>query len=125
MARSQRRHWVGSGAGLEFVRAPRLSLFVRRAWGGVGGWRGARLISEIEPMASPLPSAPPRTVLATFTAHGSPVAWLSGGRLFALRIPCSPTVQVHLPPFAMGPAFPVSDYYGGSVAVGLATVRRP
>jgi hypothetical protein len=31
---------------------------------------------------------------------------------------------VHLPPFAMRPAFPASDYYGGSVAVGLSPRRR-
>jgi hypothetical protein len=31
---------------------------------------------------------------------------------------------VHLPPFAMWPVFPASDYYGGSVALGLAPDRR-
>jgi hypothetical protein len=30
----------------------------------------------------------------------------------------------HLPPFAMWPAFPTSDYYEGSVAMGLAPCRR-
>ena len=30
----------------------------------------------------------------------------------------------HLPPFAMWAALPPSDYYGGSVAVGLAPDRR-
>src|SRR5687767_5235189 len=30
----------------------------------------------------------------------------------------------HLPPFAVWPAFPAADYYGGSVAVGLAPRRR-
>src|SRR5687767_14351241 len=30
----------------------------------------------------------------------------------------------HLPPFAMWPAFPAPDYYGGSDAVGLAPRRR-
>src|SRR5437588_1741728 len=29
----------------------------------------------------------------------------------------------HLPPFAMWPAFPTSDYYGGSVTIGLAPHR--
>ena len=29
-----------------------------------------------------------------------------------------------LPPFAMWPAFPTADYYGGSVALGLAPRRR-
>src|SRR5215831_14253948 len=30
----------------------------------------------------------------------------------------------HLPPFAMWPVFPTSDYYGGSVTLGLAPRRR-
>src|SRR3954449_4464283 len=30
----------------------------------------------------------------------------------------------HLPPFAMWPAFPTSDYYGGSVALGLSPRRQ-
>src|SRR5262245_61452145 len=30
----------------------------------------------------------------------------------------------HLPPFAMWPAFPASDYYGGSVAMGVSPFRR-
>jgi hypothetical protein len=30
----------------------------------------------------------------------------------------------HLPPFAVWWAFPTSDYYGGSVAMGLAPFRR-
>ena len=32
------------------------------------------------------------------------------------------TLKRHLPPFAMWPAFPTSDYYEGSVAIGLAPV---
>ena len=32
--------------------------------------------------------------------------------------------QVHLSPFAMCPAFPDADYYGDSVAIGLAPGRR-
>jgi hypothetical protein len=34
---------------------------------------------------------------------------------------CYPT---HLPPFAMWSAFPTSDYYGGSVAMGVSPLRR-
>ena len=34
---------------------------------------------------------------------------------------CHPT---HLPPFAMWPAFPTSDYYGGSVPVGVVPFRE-
>src|SRR5690242_16436924 len=30
----------------------------------------------------------------------------------------------HLAPFAVWPAFPTSDYYGASVALGVAPVRR-
>src|SRR5215210_5727883 len=49
----------------------------------------------------------PRTVAALCISHTSP-AWN----------------QTTLPPFAMWPAFPAADYYGGSVAVGLAPRRR-
>ena len=35
-----------------------------------------------------------------------------------------PTAPVHLPPFALWPAFPASDYYEDSVAIGLAPDRR-
>ena len=31
---------------------------------------------------------------------------------------------IHLPPFAMYQAFPGSDYYGGSVAIGVAPRRQ-
>src|SRR5215831_9742394 len=31
---------------------------------------------------------------------------------------------IHLPPFAMWTAFPSSDYYGASVALGLSPFRR-
>jgi hypothetical protein len=33
-------------------------------------------------------------------------------------------VPIHLSPFAMCPAFPDSDYYGDSVAIGLAPLGR-
>src|SRR5262249_40801865 len=49
---------------------------------GVGGRRG--------PSIGPFPSAPPRTVLATFAAHGSPVAGLGRGRRSASRLPSAP-----------------------------------
>ena len=35
-----------------------------------------------------------------------------------------PYLLIDLPPFAMWPAFPASDYYGVSVAVGLAPCRQ-
>jgi hypothetical protein len=35
-----------------------------------------------------------------------------------------PRVPVNLPPFAMRTAFPSSDYYGGSVTLGLVPCRR-
>ena len=35
-----------------------------------------------------------------------------------------PSIPTHLPPFAMWAAFPSSDYYGGSVTIGLSTRRR-
>src|SRR6516165_2158365 len=53
--------------------------------GGVGGWRGTRFTPEFvyssvclrndgQPASSPVPSAPPRTVLTSFQVHGSPAA---------------------------------------------------
>ena len=33
-------------------------------------------------------------------------------------------VRIHLSPFALWPAFPTSDYYGDSVALGVAPFRR-
>jgi hypothetical protein len=36
----------------------------------------------------------------------------------------TPRPSNHLPPFAMWPALPTPDYYGGSVAMGLAPDRR-
>jgi hypothetical protein len=38
--------------------------------------------------------------------------------------PHCPLRSRHLPPFAMWTAFPSSDYYGGSVAIGLSPRRR-
>ncbi len=35
----------------------------------------------------------------------------------------TPLPSDHLPPFAMWPAFPAADYYGGSVTLGLAPGR--
>ena len=32
--------------------------------------------------------------------------------------------RTHLPPFALWPALPAADYYGGSVALGVAPFRR-
>jgi len=42
----------------------------------------------------------------------------------ASRSPWRSLVPVNLPPFALWTAFPSSDYYGGSVALRLAPVRR-
>jgi len=35
----------------------------------------------------------------------------------------SPDTQTNLPPFAVWPAFPTADYYGGSVAMRVAPFR--
>jgi hypothetical protein len=46
---------------------------------------------------------------------------LSPFRRLASRVPtCGPGPRRRLPPFALWPAFPVADYYGGSVARGVA-----
>src|SRR5262249_11618914 len=97
----------------------------------VGGQRGTAT-------SSPFPTAPLRTGLATFTASGSPV------RLYRNRVPSPPVVvdvqddvgcphhtfaqhnpdiRTNLPPFAVWPAFPTADYYGGSVAMRVAPGR--
>src|SRR4051812_11333608 len=58
---------------------PARQAFVPERGSGVGGRRG--------PAPSPFPSAPPRTVLAAFTAHGSPV----GGQSRRSALGISPT----------------------------------
>jgi hypothetical protein len=99
----------------------------------VGGKRGAGISSNLPdkdfPLRwyyedSPFLTAPPRTVLAAFTAHGSPVS--SGLPVRKRRISrhCLVYPLYSLPPLAMYQAFPGSDYYGGSVAMGLSTFRR-
>jgi hypothetical protein len=49
---------------------------------------------------------------------------LSPNHIPGMSPPWLPTAPVRLPPFAMGPALPAADYYGGSVALGLAPDRR-
>src|SRR5215467_2541201 len=51
---------------------------------------------------------------------------MAASTVSALRITRTsrPGRRGHLPPFALWPAFPASDYYGGSVAVGVAPFRR-
>ena len=99
----------------------------------VGGKRGAGISSNLPdkdfPLRwyyedSPFLTAPPRTVLAAFTAHGSPVS--SGLPVRLRRISRHSLVYplYSLPPLAMYQAFPGSDYCGGSVAMGLSTFRR-
>ena len=85
--------------------------------------------------ASPFPTAPPRTVLAAFTAHGSPVLnSLSSSLLIKQRCishHCLAPLPENLSPFPLYLAFPGSpvgrhsyEYYGDSVALGLSTGRR-
>src|SRR5208337_3673507 len=67
----------------------------------------------------------PRSAAHTFASSGSPVAlsfdWMARS-VSAVCISHPSTFQPsgHLPPFARCPAFPDSNYYGGSVALGLA-----
>src|SRR6516165_3834736 len=44
--------------------------------------------------------------------------------ILGISPPWFPTAPVRLPPFALWPALPASDYYGGSVTRGLAPRRR-
>jgi hypothetical protein len=115
-----------------YGRAHARSTFSR--W--VGGWRGD--------LATPFPSAPLRTGLDSFPSSGSPVAKTVRvesrypsrarpplSRMIASVVSASrmsrtstPLRSGRLSPFAMCPAFPDSDYYGESVAIGLAPRRR-
>ncbi len=102
----------------------------------------------------PFPSAPPQTQRAIFTALRFPVtqagvlpvsrpAWMASWQarqttsvfrwlrmipntVSALRISRTSLFagSSHLAPFAVWSAFPTADYYGASVAVGLAPPRR-
>ena len=75
-------------------------------------------------MSSPFPTAPLRTVLATFTAHGSPASPVSSASALRITRTFAVTRRSYLTPFALWTAFPSSDYYGVSVALSLAAVRR-
>src|SRR5262249_9500729 len=112
-----------------------MGLPVSRSGCGVGGWRGTRFTPEFvyssvcvsrdgQPASSPFPSAPPRTVLATFRSTRPSSTRKSrdfgSWHLAYLR----PLVPAYLSPFAMCSAFPISDYYEASVALGLAPRRR-
>jgi hypothetical protein len=111
--------------------------------GGVGGWRGSSYVGVLLPLRvtdcvlfhPPLPE--PCLQLSPHTAlqwpdsqgfdrvccpHGS--IRLSPNHTPGISPTWPPTAPVHLPPFALWPAFPASDYYEGSVALGLAPHRR-
>ena len=63
----------------------------------------------------------PRRTVSEYPALQYPE--ISGFRLSASRLP-NPLAPVYLSPFAMWLAFPTSDYYGDSVALGLASRRQ-
>jgi hypothetical protein len=70
------------------------------------------------------PTAPLRTGRTPFSVSGSPV----DQSFFVLALGITPTFTVtslvRLSPFAMYQAFPDSDYYGDSVAIGVAPRRQ-
>src|SRR3954452_14801020 len=80
----------------------------------------------------PFPSAPPRTVLATFAAHGSPVAGVSRGRV---GVPPSrpdttiaephPRHLASLTPYRSGPPAPLRHVAGSPGRRLLRGLRRP
>src|SRR4051794_14482337 len=82
-------------------------------------------------MAYPFLSAPPRTVLATFTAHGSPVAGFSGSRA---GVPPSredttiaephPRHLASLSPYRSGPPAPLRPVAGFPSLRLLRGLRR-
>ncbi len=84
-------------------------------------------------LAGTFPTAPPRTGRDSFDvirlSSDSPPHLPTRYRpktVSAIDIPpTSPSgLSGHLFPFAMWPALPTSDYYGNSVAIGLASRRR-
>ena len=85
--------------------------------GGIGGWRGSRFMpgfvylsvcdrSDGQPASRSFPTAFPRTVRATFEAHGSPVIRFQKFSISACRLPCS------LPPDRPVPLRHVSGFPG-------------
>jgi len=123
-------------------------------WRGNGLCRGSgdRMpSSDGEPAASLFHPPPSEPDLQRFRVSGSPVDLFDGLCRSPCRLPSmdrdvaflprssmmSSVVsasrmsrtstnchQVHLSPFAMYPVFPDSDYYGDSVALGLAPLRQ-
>jgi hypothetical protein len=111
-----------------WVRSARSRVRLARSWGRVGGWRGTSYAGVRKPLRvtgcvlSHPPPSEPRLQLSPHTALQCPE--VSGGSALAISATLFPTVPVHLSRFALWPAFPTSDYYRDSVAMGLAPVRR-
>src|SRR3954454_18148449 len=80
----------------------------------------------------PFPSAPPRSVLATFAAHGSPVAGFSGVRSGVLPSWVDTTIAephprhlAYLVPYRSGPPAPLRHVAGSPGLRLLRGLRRP
>ena len=96
--------------------------------GGMGGWRGSRFLpgfvylsvcdrSDGQPTSRPFPTAFPRTVRATFEAHGSPVIRSQKFSMLACRLPYS------LPPDQPVPLRHVAGFPGPRLLRGLRRRR--
>ncbi len=77
-------------------------------------------------MEQPFSNGPPPNRTCTFQRiRLSSSPGVPSGAVDAFRVTLPPvTDPVPLPPFALEPAFPAADYYGGSVALSRAAVRR-
>jgi len=81
----------------------------------VGRQRGA--------LTGPFPSAPLRTDRDRFRSISSPVDGIHSVQVIVHLAPLAFEMSPGLSPFAVWPALPSSDYYGDSVALGLAPGR--
>jgi len=76
-------------------------------------------------MEQPFSNGPPPNRTCTFQRiRLSSSPGVPSGAVDAFRVTLPPvTDPVPLPPFALEPAFPAADYYGGSVAVRVSPFR--
>lgn len=123
-----KKHVFQSYAGLRSIPHLRWTLHLYHR---VGMWRVTMYRKDVKHFSTDPPREPDVNLCSS---SGSPelIALLvECARLSALRIPPIFYQAEFLPPFALWLAFPtsvdahyVTDYYGGSVTIGLAPLRR-
>jgi hypothetical protein len=70
------------------------------------------------------PPPPSELIVTVSVSISSPVGDIHSVQVIMHLAPLPFQTSSSLSPFAMWPALPTSDYYGDSVAVGLASRRR-